>query len=162
MDTDRCIGCNSCIAACLDWNNIMPGQGVQWRRMFNIESGEFPNTRLVNLSLACMHCAKPACKAICPVDAIEKRPEDGIVLVDKDKCIGCHSCFSACPLGVPQYGDDGTMQKCNLCLDRLAEGQQPACVDSCPSGALCSGTFEELSKRAQERAARKLAWATQR
>jgi len=83
------------------------------------------------------------------------------VVVDTDKCIGCHACFSACPFAVPQYGDDGTMQKCNLCLDRLSRGMEPACAAGCLFGALHFGTFEELSKLAQERAARKLACAIQ-
>jgi len=111
--------------------------------------------------MACMHCGEPACVAVCPAGAITKRAEDGIVVVDQNKCIGCHYCFFACPFGVPQYGDDGTMQKCNLCLDRLAAGKEPACVATCPAGALHAGKLSDLAKIAQEKVAKKLAASTQ-
>jgi anaerobic dimethyl sulfoxide reductase subunit B (iron-sulfur subunit) len=160
VDIDRCIGCGACTIACKDWNDIQPGQAVQWRRVTTIESGQVPNTQLTNVSLSCMHCAKPACVAVCPTSAITKRAEDGVVVVDSSKCIGCRYCFFACPLGVPQYGKDGTMQKCNLCLDRLQQGEKPTCVVACPVGALHGGPIEELAKSAAEKAATRLAGAT--
>jgi anaerobic dimethyl sulfoxide reductase subunit B (iron-sulfur subunit) len=161
VDTSRCIGCNACAMACKDWADVQPGEGVQLRRVTTIEAGKVPDVSLVNLSLACMHCGKPACVAVCPAGAITKRAEDGIVVVDSDKCIGCHYCFFACPFGVPQYGNEGTMEKCDLCLERLQAGEKPVCVAACPAGALHAGTPEELSKFAQEKAARRLAGATQ-
>jgi anaerobic dimethyl sulfoxide reductase subunit B (iron-sulfur subunit) len=94
------------------------------------------------------------------VGAIEKQADTGIVTVDDEKCIGCHYCFFACPFGAPQYGDDGKMQKCELCIDRLAEGQQPKCVTTCPAEALHFGTMEELGQMAQARAAQRLAAST--
>jgi len=160
VDTTRCIGCSSCVMACKDWKNIEPGEGVQMRRLTTIEDGKVPNVSLVNLSLACMHCGKPACEAVCPAGAISKR-EDGIVVVDSNKCIGCHYCFFACPFGVPQYGADGTMQKCDLCFDQLEAGQQPACVQACPVGALYAGKLEDLATIAQKKTARRLSGATQ-
>ena len=81
-------------------------------------------------------------------------------MVDQTKCIGCHYCFFACPFGVPQYGKDGTMQKCNFCLDRLVQGKQPVCVSTCPAGALHAGSLEELAKIAQAKAAVKLSGST--
>ena len=108
-----------------------------------------------------MHCGEPACVAVCPAGAISKRAQDGIVVVDQNKCIGCHYCFFACPFGVPQYGSSGTMQKCNYCLDRTEKGQEPACVNSCPAQAIKAGTMDELAKYTQERMARKLAGSTQ-
>jgi len=107
-----------------------------------------------------MHCGKPACMAVCPEKAISKRAEDGIVVVEQSKCSGCHSCASACPFGVPQYGEDSLMQKCNYCLDRIAKGQEPACTATCPTRALRAGTMEELSQLASEKAARRLAAAS--
>jgi Fe-S-cluster-containing dehydrogenase component len=88
-----------------------------------------------------MHCGKPPCIEVCPAGAVSKRSEDGIVVVDRDKCNGCQNCFPACPYGVPQFGDDGTMQMCDFCtgVDR-----EPACAVSCPSGALTYGTLGEL------------------
>jgi anaerobic dimethyl sulfoxide reductase subunit B (iron-sulfur subunit) len=97
---------------------------------------------------------------VCPTGAISKRTEDGIVVVDSNKCIGCRYCFFACPFGVPQYGEDGTMQKCNLCLSRLAEGRQPACVENCPAKAIYAGTFEELAKLASAKVAKRLTGST--
>ena len=68
------------------------------------------------------------------------------MVVDRDKCNGCEACAEACPFGLPQFGQDGIMQKCNLCVDRLAQGKQPACIGTCPSEALRFGTLEALSK----------------
>jgi anaerobic dimethyl sulfoxide reductase subunit B (iron-sulfur subunit) len=138
-----------------------PGtQGPKWRRVTTVESGVYPDARIVNVSLSCMHCGKPACMAVCPASAISKRAEDGIVVVDRGKCIGCHSCSTACPFGVPQYGEDGTMQKCNYCLNRIQEGQEPACVETCPPRALRAGTMDELSRLASAKAARRLVAAS--
>ena len=168
IDTERCIGCHTCEAACKNWNGVEPKvtekpgtQGPKWRRVINIESGAYPNAQIISVSFACMHCGEPACVAVCPAGAISKRAQDGIVVVDQDKCIGCHYCFFACPFGVPQYGSSGTMQKCNYCLDRTENGQAPACVNSCPAQAIKAGTMDELAKYAQERSARKLAGSTQ-
>jgi len=160
VDTSRCIGCGACAMACKDWKDVQPGEGATWRHVTTIESGTVPNVSLVNLSFACMHCGKPACVAVCPAGAISKRP-DGIVVVDRDKCIGCHYCFFACPFGVPTYGKDGTMQKCDLCLERLEAGEEPACALACPVDALYAGKLEDLAKIAQEKVAKRLAGATQ-
>jgi anaerobic dimethyl sulfoxide reductase subunit B len=107
-----------------------------------------------------MHCGKPACMNVCPAGAIRKRADDGIVLVDKSKCIGCHACAGACPFDDPQYGEDAIMQKCDYCLDRVLEGQEPACVESCPPGALRAGTMDELSGMASAKAGRRMVEAT--
>ncbi len=167
LDLSTCMGCYACVAACKNWNGVGPAvtakpgtQGPKWRRVTYIESGSYPNPQIVEVSLSCMHCEKPACQAVCPTGAISKRSEDGIVVVDSTKCIGCHYCAMACPFGAPQYGADGTMQKCNYCLDRTTKGQQPACVSTCPPGALKAGTMDDLAKLASDRAALKLAGAT--
>ncbi|MBN2243930.1 MAG: 4Fe-4S dicluster domain-containing protein [Acidobacteria bacterium] len=167
IDLTVCMGCYTCTAACKNWNHIPPAataepgtQGPRWRRVTTVESGAWPDARIVSVSLSCMHCGKPACIQVCPANAIRKRAGDGIVIVDRDRCIGCHACASACPFGVPQYGEDGTMQKCNYCLDRVEKGQQPACVESCPPKALRAGTMEELSELAAKKAARRLVAAS--
>jgi anaerobic dimethyl sulfoxide reductase subunit B (iron-sulfur subunit) len=159
FEMDRCVECHACEVACKAEHNVE--LGVQWRRVTNVWSGSFPNVTFKTISLSCMHCAFPACEAVCPVGAIQKHADTGIVTVDPSKCIGCHSCFFACPFGVPQYGDDGTMQKCNLCIDRLAKGQEPKCVSTCPANALHFGTMEELAQMAQEKVATRLAASTQ-
>jgi DMSO reductase iron-sulfur subunit len=160
VEPDRCTKCWSCQVACKAWKGTKAGT-VNIRRVLDIWGGTFPNVTRTFISLSCMHCEKPACMAVCPVGAVSKRVEDGIVLVDQSKCIGCHSCFFACPFGVPQFGEDGTMQKCDYCLDRLEAGKAPACAANCPTKALHSGTMEELSKLAAERSGTRLAASTQ-
>ena len=158
LEVERCVGCFACQVACKTKNDTEVGP--LWRRVTEIESGKYPETTRRFVSMACMHCGEPACVAVCPAGALSKRAEDGIVVVDQNKCIGCHYCFFACPFGVPQYGSSGTMQKCDLCLDRLEEGKEPACVATCLGKAIHAGTMQDLSKFAQQKVAKKLAGST--
>lgn len=158
IESDRCVQCHACQVACKSVNNVE--LGVTWRRVVGVWNGTFPKATFKTISLACMHCADPACQAVCPTGAITKRAQDGIVVVDQNKCIGCKFCLSACPFGAPQFGVSGKMQKCNLCVDRLAAGKQPACVQTCPANALHVGTLDELSKMGQKKSAVKLAGQT--
>lgn len=159
IELDRCTGCRACQVACKTQNQVEVGP--LWRRVTEIESGKYPSVAITNLSLSCMHCAKPACAAVCPTGAISKRSEDGIVVVDQTKCIGCRYCAFACPFGAPQFGSSGLMQKCDLCLERTAQGKDPACVATCTTKALHSGTMEELAKLSSDKTARSLVGATQ-
>jgi anaerobic dimethyl sulfoxide reductase subunit B (iron-sulfur subunit) len=86
-DSGRCVQCHTCEVACKSANNIE--KGINWRRVLETWDGEFPKVTRSFLSLSCLHCAKPACLTSCPTEAISKRPEDGIVVVDKDNCNGC-------------------------------------------------------------------------
>ncbi len=79
-----------------------------------------------------------------------------MVIVDQGLCIGCKMCLMACPFGIPQFGKDGKMQKCNFCLERLEQGQSPACMNVCPARALHAGDLEELSALAARKAAKQL------
>jgi anaerobic dimethyl sulfoxide reductase subunit B (iron-sulfur subunit) len=160
LEPGRCIQCWACQVACKAWKGIKAGS-INIRRVVDVWSGTFPNVRRTFISMSCMHCAKPACAGACPANAIKKRSVDGIVLVDQSRCTGCHSCLTACPFGAPQFDADGVMNKCDYCLDRLAVGQQPACVATCPTRALHGGTMEELSRLASNRAGARLVGATQ-
>lgn len=113
-DSDRCIKCYACQVACKQWHKTKAGTTSR-RNVIEYTSGTFPNVQRVFYSKGCMHCEEPACAAVCPAGAITKRAEDGIVVVDRDKCIGCHYCYFACPFGIPDY-DDGGMDKCDMCL----------------------------------------------
>jgi anaerobic dimethyl sulfoxide reductase subunit B (iron-sulfur subunit) len=150
----RCVQCYACEVACKEMNNV--ALGLRWRKVRDRWGGEYPHVTHINMSTACMHCADPACAAVCPPHAITKRAEDGIVVVNASECIGCRSCESACPYGAPQYGHDGKMQKCDLCLDQLKQAKQPACVATCPGEALGFGAMEELTKLAESKGGKAL------
>ena len=146
---EKCVQCHGCEIACKSWRGVE--SGVRWRRVDNIWHGTYPNVKSTSASIGCMHCADPACIAVCPEDAIEKRPGDGIVVVDKDACSGCQDCFEACPFNVPQFGADGTMQKCDLCLTEIdVNSESPPCVTTCPTQALVFGTMKRKEKIAAE------------
>lgn len=147
-DLRRCVGCQTCTAACKHANATPPG--VQWRRVLDIEMGEFPDVQRAFVPMGCQHCDEPACLPVCPTTATRKRA-DGIVTIDYDLCIGCAYCTVACPYqarfktpaGVFAYGDHPTLAeewrddpsarsvatKCTFCVDRidagLEKGQKP-------------------------------------
>jgi len=108
-----------------------------------------------------MHCGKPTCIAACPTGAISKRAEDGIVVVNRDKCIGshgCRDCFSECPYGLPQFGDNGIMQMCDFCTGMNID---PACAVCCPTEALRFGILGELVEMAKGKAAKRMGGPTE-
>ena len=144
LEQERCIDCWACEVACKQWHGIKAGT-VKLISVLGTWDGKYPNVTRTYSLLACLHCADAPCVDACPNGAISKRIEDGIVVVDRDKCKSARKCFLACPYAVPQYGDDGIMQICNLCLGRLEQGQEPVCVAACPTKALHVGTMEELA-----------------
>jgi anaerobic dimethyl sulfoxide reductase subunit B len=160
LDLTRCTSCYACVVACKAAHHALYEENVSWRTVTTLETGSYPSVRLANLSMSCMHCGTPACKEVCPTRAISKRPEDGIVIVDQNLCIGCKMCLIACPFGVPQYGKNGRMQKCDFCLERQEEGLLPACVNVCPTRALHTGPLEELSTLVNRKTARQLIRST--
>jgi len=167
-DVERCIECNACVTACKNENNVP--WGINRRRVVTINDGS-PGER--SMSVACMHCTDAPCAAVCPVDCFYFT-DDGVVLHDKDICIGCGYCFYACPFGAPQFpkegvfGQRGKMDKCTFCAggpeednspaerakygsNRLAEGKLPLCAEMCATRALLAGDGDTVSEIFRER-----------
>lgn len=151
FDPARCIGCQSCRVACQVYNETTAE--VSWRQVTSHERGAFPDVVQHNLSLACNHCERPACMAVCPVDAIHKRQSDGIVSIDPARCNGCQRCVGACPYGAPRpVPDQSRVSKCDLCMARQDAGLAPVCVDTCVGGALRYGRLDEMDAMAGDAA----------
>jgi DMSO reductase iron-sulfur subunit len=135
FDMTKCIGCRCCEVACNEQNGN-PAD-IRWRRVGEIEGGSYPFTQRFHLSMGCNHCVDAACLKGCPVNAYTKDALTGLVLHSADACIGCQYCTWNCPYGVPQYNDDrGVVGKCDMCHNRLADGDAPACVNACPEEAI--------------------------
>jgi formate dehydrogenase iron-sulfur subunit len=155
IDISRCQGCGNCQRSC-DKANGLPcaEQSTLSAQTYTIVDERQPEpgeTRFVKR--ACMHCLHPGCVSACPVAALHKTNE-GLVVADTSKCIGCRYCQYACPFGVPKFEWEntlGVMRKCTGCTDRIAKGQMPACTAGCPTGALKAGTRAELLKEAHAR-----------
>jgi len=146
----------------MDQNDLDTEQGVRpWRRVHQIEEGTYPDANITYISMACMHCEDAPCIIGCPTGAIAKKP-GGMVIVDQELCIGCHSCMIACPFGGPRYDARGKMVKCTLCRERVAEGLEPACVRVCPTRALKFGPINELVDELAGKSVAKLALVTAR
>jgi len=143
FDQRWCIACRACQIACKDLHNLPVG--VNWRRVVTLEVGVFPRPLVFHLSLSCNHCARPACAEACPVGAITKRAEDGVVILDRSLCTGCRTCEDACPYGALQY-DPSTrlVSKCDMCVDLLACGEEPACVAACTMRTVRVGWLDEM------------------
>lgn len=144
LDPKKCIECRACEAACKEWYDVETGINVRYRRVRVKESGVFPMVQQQAVTMACNHCEKALCVKVCPVKAITRR-EDGIVMLDREKCVGCRQCYMFCPYGAPQFNKNtGKMEKCVMCADRVDGGAQPACATLCPTGALVWGKWGEI------------------
>ena len=139
VDLNRCVGCQTCTIACKHHNDTPPG--VQWRRVLDVEQGEYPNVERLFLVTGCQHCAEPPCVPVCPTGATRQRA-DGLVTMDYDTCIGCGYCAVACPyqartiaherewyFGAPSRQEErvfheervGVASKCTFCVDKIDE-----------------------------------------
>ena len=135
FDATACVGCHCCEAACNELQNN-PAD-VKWRRVGEMEGGVFPDVSQLFNSMSCNHCIDPECLRGCPTNSYIKFEDNGIVFHDDDSCIGCQYCTWNCPYEVPVFNKDrGIVTKCDMCHDKLAVGETPACVQACPAGAI--------------------------
>lgn len=152
FDQTRCTGCSACQIACKDANDI-PAGPENWLRIGYTEEGQTPDLLVAYLFSPCWQCVSPVCADACPAGAISKRPEDGIVVVDRAACLGKETCGEkcrrACPYGAPQFAadPDAKMAKCDFCLAGWEMGKLPACVEACPTRALAAGSLDDLRAR---------------
>lgn len=147
VNLDRCIGCFGCEVACKQENDVALGE--MWCKVMIVgPTGEFPNIEQYWLPVMCQQCENPSCVAVCPTGA-SYRNEDGVVLIDKEKCIGCKYCMMACPYGVRSWNQEqSVIEKCTLCQQRTAAGEQPACVAACCGEARFYGDLDDPSSDA--------------
>lgn len=135
VDLDSCSGCKACVTACHTLNGLDDGE--TWRDVGLLVGGTSANPLMQHVTTACHHCIEPACMSACPVDAYVKDPITGIVKHLDDQCFGCQYCTLACPYDVPKYNArKGIVRKCDMCSNRLAAGEAPACVQACPHHAI--------------------------
>lgn len=167
VDTSRCIGCRSCQVACKQWNKLdadkTKNQGTfenprdltpaLFNRIRFVESETSGQVTWRFVNERCMHCGEAGCMKVCPSPGALTRTKDGIVVFNKEKCISCKYCVSACPFNVPRYDDDNKVSKCHWCFDRVDGGLSPACVKACPTQTLQFGKRTDLIAKAK--AARK-------
>lgn len=134
----NCLNCQACVEACRKFNKTPESRPARRHITKYEKDGE-----ALFVSTSCMHCEEPACASVCPAGAI-KKAEDGVVYVDKDRCIGCKYCYQACPFGVLTYSS-AAMDKCDCCtLGGTRPGNAPRCAEACKFGALHFGTVDEL------------------
>ncbi len=167
IDTTLCTACRGCQVACKQWNEL-PGfrtrqrgtyqnpEDLQWNTWTLIRFQEYEDKdgkfQWIFRKDGCMHCTDAACVKVCPSGALHYTPLKTVGL-DRNKCIGCKECVAACPFHIPRYNaSTDKVYKCDLCYTRLAESLPPACVKSCPTGALTIGDKDKMIKKAYARA----------
>lgn len=148
IDLRACFGCRACTVACKAENNVPLGSFRMYTKY--TEVGQYPKTTRQFLPVMCNHCNEPACTAACPTQAVHKTAS-GVVDIDKDKCIGCKACVEACPYdAIYMHPQTGLADKCNLCPQRVAEGRDPACVQTCPAQALIFGDLDDPNSKPRQ------------
>ena len=170
IDLNVCVGCHACVTSCKEWNTQGSAgpltdlhaygespTGTFFNRVQTYETGSFPNTETIHFPKSCLHCEDPPCVPVCPTGASYKRAEDGIVLVDYDKCIGCKYCSWACPYGARELDEERqVMTKCTLCVDRIysetlpISERKPVCVLACPTNARLFGDVHDPESEASK------------
>jgi formate dehydrogenase iron-sulfur subunit len=169
IDISKCIGCKACQVACMQWNDLQGEIGhnhgdyqnprdlndTTWTlmRFYEVEPEPDRLEWLIRKD-GCMHCADPGCLASCPAPGAIVRYSNGIVDFHQEHCIGCGYCITGCPFNIPRLSkQDEKAYKCTLCSDRVAVGLAPACVKTCPTGAITFGGKDEMIRHAETRVA---------
>ena len=169
IDISKCIGCKACQVACMEWNDLRDEVGTNtgvydnprdltdqsWTVM-RFSEVEVQQGRLEWLIRkdGCMHCADPGCLKACPSPGAIVQYANGIVDFHEENCIGCGYCITGCPFNIPRISKkDSKAYKCTLCSDRVAVGREPACVKTCPTGAIVFGSKEDMIHHAEGRVA---------
>ncbi|MBJ3814926.1 formate dehydrogenase subunit beta [Shimwellia pseudoproteus] len=166
IDVSSCIGCKGCQVACAEWNDIRAEVGEcvgvydnptdlsaqAWTVMRFSETRQNGRLEWLIRKDGCMHCADPGCLKACPSEGAIIQYVNGIVDFQSEHCIGCGYCIAGCPFNIPRLNpQDNRMYKCNLCVDRVSVGQEPACAKTCPTGAIRFGSKEEMLAAGAER-----------
>jgi len=167
IDVSKCIGCKACQVACMEWNDLRDEIGTNhgvydnpldltdksWTvmRFSEVEVEQGKLEWLIRKD-GCMHCADPGCLKACPAPGAIVQYSNGIVDFHEENCIGCGYCITGCPFNIPRISKkDSKAYKCTLCSDRVSVGMEPACVKTCPTGALVFGSKEDMIQHAEER-----------
>lgn len=163
VDTSRCIGCRSCQVACKQWNKLDADKTSNkgtfenprdltpalYNRVRFVEKETSGEVTWRFLNERCMQCGDAGCMKVCPSPGALYRTKDGIVAYNKEKCISCKYCVSACPFNIPRYDANDKVSKCNLCQNRVEGGMIPACAKACPTEALKFGKRNDLIAKAK-------------
>lgn len=166
IDVSSCVGCKACQVACSEWNDIRDNVGhcvgvydnpadlsaKSWTVMRFTETEQNGKLEWLIRKDGCMHCEDPGCLKACPSAGAIIQYANGIVDFQSEHCIGCGYCIAGCPFNIPRLNkEDNRVYKCTLCVDRVSVGQEPACVKTCPTGAIHFGTKKEMLELGEQR-----------
>lgn len=130
---EKCIGCLACVVACIDYHFEEDDENFMSGRIYEMKENDLGSDKY--LTRSCKHCIDAKCMDACPKDVFYKN-KDGLVLFDRNKCIGCKACLRACPFDIPRFDKNGIMFKCDGCPGFLEKGKNTPCEMSCSFGAL--------------------------
>jgi formate dehydrogenase iron-sulfur subunit len=170
VDIDLCIGCKACEVACKEWNDLEVEETHNfgsYQSHEDLTASTWDLMRFNEVDLddggiawlirkdSCLHCEEPGCLLACPAPGAIVQYENGIVDFDQEKCIGCQYCVSGCPFDIPRFDNETKkVYKCTMCVDRVSNGLEPACVKACPTGSIRFGAKEDMVHYGEEKVAK--------